>query len=358
MLGPRTLDAIVAEALAIAAIPAPTFAEAERGRDVAARLRDAGLAVATDDVGNVTARVGGPGPAVVVTAHLDTVFPADTPLAPRREGTRLLGPGIGDNAVAIAVLLHLARRLAADAADGPVLLAATVGEEGLGDLRGIRRLLEREPAACVIALEGHGVDGLTVAGVGSVRYEARYTGPGGHSWGDRGRPSALHALFRCAQAAIEAAAPAAVNVGVAEGGISVNTIAGEARLEIDIRSEDAAVLETAATRALAALHAVPHGIRADVREVGRRPAGRIERDHPLLLAARRARVAGGLPPAREESASTDANAALARGIPALCVGITRGGGAHRLDEWVEAEPIARSAVAVELLVRAAASELA
>ncbi len=301
------------------------------------------------------ARVGGAGPAIVVAAHLDTVFPAGTPLEPVREGDVLRGPGIGDNAIALAALLSLARDLAGGPAPGrPVLLAATVGEEGLGDLRGVRALLDAEDTACLIALEGHGVDSLTTGGVASARIAARYTGPGGHSWSDRGRPSAVHALVGAAAAALAVAPPAQANIGVVEGGIAVNAIAGDARLELDLRSDDDRVVEAAQARARAALAAVPDGIEAHVECVGRRPGGQLEADHPLLLAAREARERAGLPAATEETASTDANAALGRGIPALALGISRGGGTHRPDEWIELPPAAGGIEAARLLVRALA----
>jgi tripeptide aminopeptidase len=349
------LEAVARDALDLCAIPAPTFAEAARAAEMARRLAAAGLAPRHDAVGNVLARVGGPGPAIVVAAHLDTVFPADTPLDPVRDGELLRGPGIGDNAIALAALLVLARDLAAGSSlEQPVLLAATVGEEGLGDLRGARAVLDGEETACLIALEGHGVDSLTVGGVASARLAARYTGPGGHSWSDRGRPSAVHALVSAAAAAIAVAAPAHANVGVVRGGLAVNAIAGDARLELDLRSEDDAVVEAALARCRAALATVPAGVDAQVELVGRRPGGRLDADHPLLRAARAARERAGLAPAVEETASTDANAALGRGIPALALGISRGGGTHRTDEWIELAPAAQGIQAVRELVRALA----
>jgi tripeptide aminopeptidase len=319
---------------------------------VARRLAAAGLAAEQDAVGNVLARVGGAGAAVVVAAHLDTVFPATTALEPVRDGDVLRGPGIGDNAIALAALLALGRDLAGETPEVPILLVATVGEEGLGDLRGARALLDAEETACLVALEGHGLDSLTVGGVASARLIARYTGPGGHSWSDRERPIAAHALIGAAAAALAVARPASANVGVLEGGIAINAIAPEARLELDLRSEDDAVVEAALQRALQALSTVPAGIEADVRVVGRRPGGSLAPDHPLLRAARGARERAGLPAATEETASTDANAALGRGIPGLALGISRGGGTHREDEWIELPPAAQGIDVARRLVRA------
>ena len=345
---------LVDDALAICAVPAPTGAEDARGALVRDRLRDAGLKPKRDAVGNITARIGGVGAAVVVAAHLDTVFSAETPLDPVRDGDVLRGPGIGDNAVAVAALLALARSLGSVRPAVPILLAATVGEEGRGDLRGMRALLDEEDVAAVIAVEGHGVECLVTAAVGSARFEAVHRGPGGHSWGDQGRPSALHSLFDAGLHALEVAAPAVVNIGVAGGGTTVNTIAAEARLEIDLRSEDEEVLEGAADRVVEALGQAPEGIETRVRPIGRRPGGRLPYDHPLLRAARRARAAAGLPEATEEAASTDANAALGRGLPALTVGLTSGDNVHRPDEWIRIEPLAQGYDALERLVRAAA----
>ena len=229
------------------------------------------------------ARVGPAGPAIVVAAHLDTVFPADTPLEPRRDRGRLHGPGIGDNCVAVATLIELGRHLARvrRAPRGAVLLAATVGEEGLGDLRGIRAVLDAHPASAVIALEGHGLDSVVTAGIASARYVVTYRGPGGHSWRDRDRPSALHVLFDTGRAAIAEGAPAHVNIGVVSGGLSVNSIAGEARMEIDIRAETDDVVDRACARIehVLAARAARHRRRDRAR---RAPAGR---QHPAGASA-------------------------------------------------------------------------
>ncbi len=335
------LDDLVRDTLSLCAIPAPTFAESERAAAVAALLAEAGLEPFTDETGNVLARVGPAGPAIVVAAHLDTVFPADTPLDPRRDRGRLHGPGIGDNCVAVATLIELGRHLARvrRAPRGAVLLAATVGEEGLGDLRGIRAVLDAHPASAVIALEGHGLDSVVTAGIASARYVVTYRGPGGHSWRDRDRPSALHVLFDTGRAAVAEGAPAHVNIGVVSGGLSVNSVAGEARMEIDIRAETDDVVDRACARIELVLAAVPRGIDAEIVRAGRRPGGSIPPTHPLLREVRRARTRAGLPPAREDSASTDANEALGRGIPAVTLGLTRGAAIHRTDEWIELAPL-------------------
>jgi acetylornithine deacetylase/succinyl-diaminopimelate desuccinylase-like protein len=349
------VDALVADALEICAVAAPTFAEERRAALVSAKLADAtGAPPATDAAGNLIVRFGpADGPAAIVAAHLDTVFEATTPLRPVRDGNRLRGPGIGDDSLAVAALVHLARHLAAGPAPAhAVVLAATVGEEGLGDLRGARALLDGVACDAFVALEGHGIDAVQVSGIGSARLIASASGPGGHSWSDRGRPSAVHALVDGLQRALAAATAddprAHVNVGVIRGGTSINTIAAGAEAEIDLRDPDDAALQARTTRVEAAL--VDAGLA--VRRVGRRPGGATDPSHPLLVATRAARAAAGLRPADEAASSTDANAAMGRGIPAVCVSLTAGAGAHTLDEYVELGPLPGGLLAVQLLVEA------
>ena len=351
---------MVANALALCAIAAPTGAEDERAEAVAQRLAEAGATPTRDRAGNVLARFGAPdAPAAIVAAHLDTVFPAATPLAPRRSRDALHGPGIGDNSLGLAALVELARRLATrDAPPRPVLLAATVGEEGLGDLRGARALLDDHACDAFVALEGHGRDTLQTAGIGSARLRATFTAPGGHSWSDRGSPSAVHALLAAGAKATAAAGEKHINVGVVSGGTSINTIASQAAAEIDLRDGDDAALQQTRERVVAALQAAtPPGVKLTVEPLGRRPAGATPARHPLVEAARAARRAVGLDPAEENASSTDANAALGRGIPAICLGLTHGANAHRLDECVEIEPLADGLAVVERVLDALASGL-
>lgn len=351
------LDDLVALTLALAAIPAPTGREGTRARAVADLLADAGLQVAPDGVGNVVARVRGAdprAPAVVVSAHLDTVFDEHVRLAPRRDGDRLVAPGIGDNTVAVAALVVLARELASGVLPGGagVVLAATVGEEGLGDLRGAKHLLRTVRASAYVSLEGHLLDELVVGGIGSVRLRAAYSGPGGHSWGDRDAPSAVHAMLEAGAAALRAV-PAGrhVNLGVASGGSTVNAIAASAELLVDLRDEDERRLEETAGIVTAALRRTPAGIVADVARIGHRPAGRTDASEPLVRAARAARADAGLRPAREDIGSTECNAAYPLGIPTVCIGLTRGADMHRESEWIAISPLTDGLAAVRALLR-------
>jgi tripeptide aminopeptidase len=349
----------IEEARRICAVPAPPFAEGPRGELVAGLLSDAaGIPARIDATGNVIARLGGEGPETVVfAAHLDTVFEEGTEIA-FSEGDGTLGaPGLGDNSIAVASLLHLGRHLTGRDLRRPVALVGTVGEEGMGDLRGARALLDEIECGAFVAVEGLTLESIKVAAVGSTRLRATVHGPGGHPWGHRGTPSAVHGLVEAlAPALVEArAAGVVVNVGVLRGGTVINAIASEARAEIDLRSEDKPTLEEAVERVREILSSVEEGLHATVEIVGRRPAGRIAEDAPLLAAARTARQRAGLPPAREDAASTDANAALGRGIPGLTVGITTGGNAHRLDEFIDLAPVgnglrALTALADELAV--------
>lgn len=366
------LDNIVADALRLSAIAAPTGQEEQRAQAFAALLGEvAGVEVRRGVAGNVLGRIaareqrcGAETPAVVVMAHLDTVFGPEVDVQPRRAahtptgepGETLYGPGIGDNAIALAALLALARDLGGRALARDILLAATVGEEGLGNLRGARALLKETPAASLIALEGQRLDRIVTRAVGSVRLGVTFTTPGGHSWEDRGAPSAVHALAHAvARVSVEtpAALPdCAVNVGVLQGGTSINTIAARAALQLDLRAVSPASLALAETTARDIFGAVAGDSGADLRieELGRRPAGALEDDHPLVVAAQRARAEVGLPPATLTDGSTDANAAWEAGIPGISIGITHGGGIHRLDEYIAVAPVVQGiAAALELI---------
>ncbi len=247
-LDQATTERIAADAAWLCGIPAPTFHEEARGEAVRERLADLGLAPTVDALGNVVARLGGDGPALALCAHLDTVFPGLDPVPVTRDGDRLRGCGVGDNALGVAALLHCADALARHPPQSPVLIAATVGEEGLGDLRGVTGLLDAEPVRALVAIEGHGIDSLAIGGIAAVRYEVVVRGPGGHSWSDRGTPSAVHVALGAGARALEVGRPAAVNVGRVEGGTAVNAIAERATLLIDVRHEDPRVVDAATHR--------------------------------------------------------------------------------------------------------------
>jgi acetylornithine deacetylase/succinyl-diaminopimelate desuccinylase-like protein len=356
----RARDAeIVREQVELAEIPAPTGEETARGRRVAALLAAAGLRdVRVDDVGNVlgvrpAAQGQGAAP-VVVCAHLDTVFPRETPLAVRRDGARLVGPGIGDNGRGLAVMLAVAREL-----DGvrvrtrrPVLFAATTGEEGAGDLRGAKALFagEADGAHAAVILDGAGDERVVHCALGARRFRISFEGPGGHSWAAFGVANPVHAAgiatARLADLPLPAAPRTTLSVTRTGGGISVNAIPECAWLEVDVRSTSAAQLarlteEVARVAAAAAAEedarrapgTLP--LRVRVACIGDRPSGELPTTHRLVQAAFEATRLVGREPV-SATASTDANVPIGRGIPAVAIGAGgRGGAAHTVAEWYE-----------------------
>jgi tripeptide aminopeptidase len=355
-------------AIAIQQVPAPTFDEAARAALVLGRFQSMGLSdVSSDAIGNVYARRPGrsPRPALLVAAHLDTVFPHDTNLRVRYEGDRVYGPGLGDNSTGVAGLLHLAQAMQRHDLpnEADVWFVGNVGEEGLGDLRGIRAAVERlRPGlGAVIALEGCDFGTLHHQAIGVRRYKIDATGPGGHSWGNFGTPSAIHALVRLAarltDLSVQRVPRTTFNIGIIEGGTSVNTIAEHASLLLDMRSVSAAALAelVASVDALVAGAANEHqDVRLQVTTVGDRPSGSIPRDHPLVQAAVSAYQSVGATVSYQQS-STDANIPLSLGIPAVCVGLTDGGNAHRHDEFIQPANLGRGLQALLLLAMAASS---
>jgi len=362
-------SAVVETAIAIQQIPAPTFDERARGLYVAERMRALGLAdVQIDTVGNVYGRRAGTagGPALLIAAHLDTVFPAGTDLTVRRDGTRIYGPGLGDNSMGVAALLHLAQALQQHhiAHQGDMWFVANVGEERLGDLRGMRAAVDRLQGqiAAAIALEGCGPDRIIHAGLGVRRYRLSAAAAGGHSWADFGAPSAIHALVRLAAEIARMEAPteprSSFNIGVIEGGSSVNVIAQHAALLLDLRSTapDGLVrLIDQVEQALAAARAAESEVTFGLETVGDRPPGAIPTDHSLVRAASAAYRAEGFN-ASYDIASTDANIPLSRGVPAICVGVGDGENEHRLDEYIEPARLPAGMRALLRLVLAATSE--
>lgn len=346
----RTLD----EAVRVAEIAAPTFQEQARARYVEERFAAIGGwdALTRDRMGNVVAvRKGERGRGrVLAAAHLDTVFP-DAEVSIRKARGKLLGPGIGDNSLSVATVLAVGEALQAapPRGVGDILLAANVGEEGRGDLRGIRAICKSHAGQFdrVLAVEGLARDRVQLGFVGSNRYELTVTTEGGHSWGAYGRPNAIHLLAQ-ALAALDPVYPqpgiepkTTMSVGIIRGGRSVNTIAPEATAEIDLRSEDPGALEAldAAMKRTVRGAVDPKLGELTIKRIGRRPAGSIKRNDPLVEAVMKARRDSGLPEPVFNSGSTDANHAIGLGIPATCVGVTNGGEAHTPREWISTAPV-------------------
>jgi acetylornithine deacetylase/succinyl-diaminopimelate desuccinylase-like protein len=342
---------IAEEAIRICQIPAPTFDEGERARYVRGRFGALGLKdVTIDAAGNVRGRRPGTGTArgLAMAAHLDTVFPRGTDVKVRREGDRLCGPGIGDNSVAIAALLAMVEAL--DAAGvktgGDLYLAADTAEEGLGDLKGMKAFMAdvKDKVAAAIAAEGMKVNRIIHVAVGSRRYKILYTTQGGHSWGRFPSPSAIHILGRAIADISRLEVPTdpktTYNVGVIHGGTTVNTIAAEAEMLVDMRSIEAKALADLEKRLLSIVErAAKEGDgQVKLELVGDRPAGAIPADHPVVQTCMAVHRALGLQ-TYTEPGSTDHNVPLSMGVPGVCLSITEGANEHRLDEYIETGPI-------------------
>lgn len=343
------MTAVERDLLELAAIPAPTGEEAARADWLERRLQEAPGSRSRDAAGNLVWMLGAGQPQLAVFAHLDTVFGADVEHAPRREDGWLHGPGIGDNAAAVAVALNVVESLAAEPWAAGLALVFTTGEEGLGNLRGaLRACVELRPQA-VIALEGHGLESVGVDAVGSVRARLVVSGPGGHSWWARGRPSALHGLIELLHGLLRHRDRAiAINVGSVGGGGAINAIATRAEAAIEARSLEEAALDRF-SGLLGGLRP-PDGLTLEVEPLGRRPAGRLDRRHPLLVAVLAARAQLGLPETLSDG-STDANAALSQGIPALALGCARGSDMHLPSERIEAASLELGAAQLEAVLR-------
>ena len=342
---------IADEAIRICEIPAPTFDEGERAKYVRGRFEALGLEdVTIDAAGNVRGRRPGTGagPGLAIAAHLDTVFPKETNVKVRREGSRLLAPGIGDNSVAIAALLAMVGALNAAGVKtgGDLYLASNTCEEGLGNLKGMRAFMAdvKDRVAAAIAVEGMKVNRIIHVAVGSRRYKVIYTARGGHSWGHFGSPSAIHILGRAiadiSRLEVLTDPKTTYNVGVIHGGTTVNTIAAEADMLVDMRSIDAGSLATLEKRVLDIVERSAREGDGQVKLelVGDRPAGAIPADHPVVQTCLAVHQALGLTTFTEPG-STDHNVPLSMGLPGVCISITEGANEHRLDEYIETGPI-------------------
>ncbi len=346
---PQTID----EQMTICAIPSPPFKEETRGAALKSRFEALGLQnVRIDRVGNVLGERRGTAarPHLVMAAHLDTVFPEGTTVKPTRNGTRLAGPGIGDDCRGLAVLLAVVRALDQGRVQtrGTITFVADVGEEGLGDLRGTRALFDETLKGRIdrfVSIDGAGA-GITNEAVGSFRYKVTMKGPGGHSYGAFGIANPVHALGRAMAEIADFQVPSApkttFNVGRIGGGTSINSIAMDAWMEVDMRSADQRSLEAidarfhkAVDHALAAENDRWGGrgrLTADVQLLGRRPGGRTAPDSMIVETALSISRALGMDSGLGEG-STDSNVPMSLGMPAITIGGGgRGSGGHSLSE--------------------------
>jgi acetylornithine deacetylase/succinyl-diaminopimelate desuccinylase-like protein len=343
----------IADQIRLCEIPAPPFKEGERARAYADAFRTLGLRnVRIDKTGNVLGERPGQTarPHLVFSAHLDTVFPEGTNVTVTRQGNLLRGPGIGDDCRGLAVVLGVIRALNKGSVQTPgtITFVGTVGEEGLGDLRGVKALFRETLKGQIdrfVSVDGTGL-GVTNGAVGSRRYRVTFKGPGGHSYGSFGAANPIHALGRAMNAIADFQVPreprTTFNVGRVGGGTSVNAIPAEAWMEIDLRSADAAALRSldakfhqAVDQALAAENqrwGNQGRLSVEKALVGERPAGQMPADSPIVVAAASVSKALGLP-VWFDTGSTDANIPMSLNIPAITIdGGGRGSGAHAPDE--------------------------
>ncbi len=332
----------------ICEVPAPTGSERERARFVASLWQERGYTPEIDEVGNVSIRRGkrGHGPVLMLLAHTDTVFPATISISVTRDGNILRGPGIGDNSVSIAAMISTLDILddLQKETDVDIIAVANVGEEGLGNLRGARAAVERyqHSLGAVIAIDGH-VGNITHIAVGSKRWKITVRGSGGHSFGAFGTPSAIHGLGRIIAAIADLEVPrqpkTTFNVGVIEGGTSVNTIAAQASAILDMRSIDPATLDHLAEQVQGIVeHKAGPGLQTEIEILGERPAGKRDLTDPLVKLAAEVLSSLGLEPSYSAS-STDANIPISLNIPSVCVGVSRTERTHTLEEFLYIPPI-------------------
>ena len=311
-----------------------------------------------DEVGNVYIRIKGQGKkgTVVVSAHLDTVFPPETDLTIKRTPGKIHGPGIGDNSLGLACLCGLGWIFnQKDSAihnkaglDSDLWLVANVGEEGLGNLKGMKAVVERFASNQVtyIVLEGMSLGHIYNRGLGVRRYRISVHTRGGHSWVEFGNPSAIHKLaeliVKFSQIPLPKDPRTTLNVGKITGGTSVNTIAADASCELDLRSEKSQTLTLLIDQVLHLVEEANHNSReaviVEAEVIGDRPAGEIPPSHPLVELALDCYKSNGIN-AELNIGSTDANEPLSRGLPAICVGLTTGGRSHSIEEYIDTKPL-------------------
>jgi tripeptide aminopeptidase len=350
--------------LELARIAAPPFAESARAEWVAEKFRELGLDnVHSDDVGNVFGSHPGFGKSyVALSAHIDTVFPAGTPLNIRQQGTRLYGPGVSDNGAGVTAMLAIVALLRSVRIRHvlPFLFIGNVGEEGEGDLRGMRHIFStprwKDSIDYTLVLDGAGADTIVAEALGSRRFEVIVRGPGGHSWSDFGAPNPIMVLARAiqdfAQTPVPSSPKTTFNIGVIRGGTSVNSIPESASMRVDIRSTSMAEMERLERALRQALERAveksspppeerstsqrrPLGVSCEIVVIGNRPAGELDSNARLLQVIRAVDAQLGNA-AQVQRASTDANVPLSLGREAIAIGGGgAGGGAHTLQEWFD-----------------------
>ena len=340
---------IILMAKEVQAIPSPTFSEQPRAEFLATHFSALALQdIEIDEPGNVYARIkGGSALPLVISAHLDSVLTPDTKEPILERERQLMGPGIGDNAIGVAALIEIAQTLLARKTPPPgdIWLVGNVGEEGLGNLKGMRQIVKRftNQIQAYLVLEGIGFGMIQTAALGIYRYKFEVETRGGHSWSNFGDPSAIHELIAISAKILALKLPGnprtSINIGSISGGGSINAIASHAEMQIEIRSEDETILDSLSRT----LHKIASqsnhaGVTCTISEIGLRPSGRISENAPVIAAAQAALRSTGVIPVFATS-SSDASLPISLGYPATCLAITTGRGVHTLQETIDIAPI-------------------
>lgn len=364
---------LIDQIIAIQQIPAPTFAEAERAAAIEQRFREVGLVdVGQDDLHNVYGRL----PArtaqlspVIISAHSDTVFPNDTDLTVRQDDRFIYGPGIGDNSTGVGGIIFLADLLHQFGAELPadVWFVSNVGEEGLGDLRGMRAVVERfGEEATYLIVEGGLYGQISHQAIGVRRYRIQVSAPGGHSWGSFGNQSAIHILGHLISSIDKLPVPhhpkTTYNVGLIEGGTSINSIAQSAYMLLDLRSEDPVTLSQLVQKVTVLVSEIEQSyrengrsqIKINMEQIGNRPAGIIGRNAQLIRWAETVLHQVGCRNVHYIASSSDANIPLSQGLNAVCIGLAESNNAHRLDEYLDPKYLSKGITQLLLLTLACA----
>lgn len=339
-------DDFIEELIRICEVPAPPFQEHNRAQYYASLFEKMGHTPILDEVGNVMVPfVRGGSPHLVLSAHLDTVFPFEK-INVEREGSLLRAPGISDDSSGLAALWILCSAIqnVSFPFAGSLTILATVGEEGLGNLRGVRHYFSqnRSNVDYFVSIDGSDADRLVISGIASKRIRVILRGPGGHSWGDAGTPNPIHAagelLSRINRMTLPRNPKTSINVGVVGGGTSVNAIPTEMYLDIDLRSESAEALTALDESLQNTLHEITQiqpAIRSEIRILGERPAGAIDPEHKLVQSTMSANRSVGLR-VKTDTGSTDSNIPFALGIPAITLGVGgKSGKIHTPEEWYD-----------------------
>jgi tripeptide aminopeptidase len=354
-ISPSKLSTVLDQTCALQQIPGATFFETQRASYVFARMQEIGLLdIQTDTAGNVLGRWPGAQsqPPLVISAHMDTVFPIEFPLSLDRQLERITGPGIGDNSLGVASLLQLGPLLHENriTLPGDLWLAATTCEEGLGNLKGIQALTDRfkDSVVAYISLEGMGLGNILHRGLGVERYRITMQTAGGHSWVDYGALSAVHELSILASELVHLKLPrlprTSLNIGVIKGGTSINTIAASASLELDLRSESPRNLADVSNKVnQIVIAAQKPGLTLSAERIGWRPAGEIPANHPIVQLIQRTLRGLGITP-HTDIASTEANLPLSLGYPAVTIGLTIGDRAHSAQEYIMTAPLEKGLI--------------